>query len=86
MTDQEQFDAMNTRQWYTDMRTQAGAILVAMDTTGFRVTDGWINTTVSGVPTRFKIGSSGKTVLLEAGLAANGEPVFSWEFPLGWVS
>lgn len=87
MTDQEQFDAINSRQWYTDMRTQLGTILGAMHTAGFMVdSGGWIKTTVDGVPARFQMQPSGKTALLQAGVAANGDPIFQWDFPVGWLS
>lgn len=87
MTDQEQFDAINTRQWYTDMRTQLATIMGAMQTNNFHVVaGGWVKTTVGGVPASFQLKDGGKVAKLRAGEAANGESIFEWDFPVGWLS
>lgn len=87
MTEQDQFAAINTRQWYTDMRLQLAAIMSTMQTTGFSVDDGgWITTEVESVPARFQMQPGGTTAILEAGVGQNGEPLFTWLFPVGWLS
>jgi hypothetical protein len=81
----EQIATIDTRDWYTAMRTQAGKIIKSMQDNQFNVPgDSWIETNVTGIYTRFQIRDS--NVYLEAGQGDDGKPIYAWLFPAGWVA
>jgi hypothetical protein len=85
-TDSEQFAIINTRQWYTDMRTKAQTIIGAMQTNDFDVEgdDAWVGTQVDGIVVRFKIDD--QDVHAQVAVTANGGYMYDWHFPIGWVT
>ena len=87
MTEAEQFVVINTRDWYTAMRTQAKNILTVMATNGFTLdgTDAWISTLVSGVQAEFQI--RGEIAFMRVGVKDDAKtPMFTWQAPVGWFS
>ena len=85
MDEQTQWNTINTRAWYTAMRTQAAAILGALQGVGATIKQGgWIVTAVEGIECEFQL--NGNDVTLNAGVKANGEPLYCWTFPIGWVT
>lgn len=86
MTDEEQFAIINTRQWYTDMRTQCVSILGAMQTVGFSINGGTIATTVQGVAVNFALSDGGQDVHAQVAQQADGSWMYDWHFPAGWVA
>ena len=84
MTEQEQYDVINTPEWFNAMRSKAQEILGAMNTTSFSVRDGWLVSEVLEIETAFQ--PQGKDVKLHAGVKDNGDPLFEWVFPGGWIA
>jgi hypothetical protein len=85
VTIQEQIDKINTRDWYTAMRQQAGRIIKAMQDNAFTVSsESWIETQVDTVSTRFQLRDI--NVYIEAGLDTDNKPIYTWLVPIGWVT
>jgi hypothetical protein len=85
VTIQEQIDKINTRDWYTAMRQQAGRIIKAMQENAFTVSsESWIETQVDTVSTRFQLRDI--NVYIEAGLDTDNKPIYTWLVPIGWVT
>lgn len=83
MTDEEQFAIINTRDWYTAMRQQAGRIFKAMGDNEFSA-DGWVETIVNGIKVMLDV--EGQDIHARVGQKSSGDWMYDWKFPIGWVT
>lgn len=86
--DPAQFATINTRDWYTAMRTAAFDAIGALSQVGVEPRDenSWLKTLVGGVYVEFAINDSSDLVKLRVGQNADLTPMFEWDVPIGWVT
>lgn len=86
LSDTDQFNIINTRDWYTAMRTASQSILGAMQTNNFDIAgdDAWIETVVENIQVRFHV--NGQDVHAQVAMMQNGDWMYDWHFPIGWVT